>query len=340
MLQLDGRSGEGGGQILRTALSLALVTGQPFRLTSIRARRRTPGLLRQHLTSVQAAASIGNASVEGAEIGSTELTFRPGALQGGEHRFAVGTAGSATLVFQTALPALLRASTPSTILLEGGTHNPMAPSFDFLERAFLPLLRRIGADVRAELRSWGFYPAGGGHLAFHVEPWVNTYPLALLERGEHRATWAVAAYAGLPFAVAERELEAVGRALGIAAADRRPLVVRNSRGPGNALLVGIEHEHVTELIAALGEKGKSAEQVAAEAAEEARAYLAHGAPVGEHLADQLLLPLALGQGGVYRTGPLSLHTQTQIETIQRFLSATIRVREVSEAVREIEVNPG
>jgi RNA 3'-terminal phosphate cyclase (ATP) len=340
MLQLDGRSGEGGGQILRTALSLALVTGQPFRLTSIRARRRTPGLLRQHLTSVQAAASIGNASVEGAEIGSTELTFRPGSLRGGEHRFAVGTAGSATLVFQTVLPALLRASTPSTVLLEGGTHNPMAPSFDFLERVFLRLLRRIGADVRAELRSWGFYPAGGGHLAFHVEPWADPRPLLLLERGEHRTTWAVAACAGLPFAVAERELEVVGRALGIAAADRRPLVVRNSRGPGNALLIGVEHEHISELIVALGEKGKSAERVAEEAAEEARAYLAHGAPVGEHLADQLLLPLALGQGGVYRTGPLSLHTQTQIETIQRFLSATIRVREVSEAVREIEVNPG
>ncbi|MCS6899405.1 MAG: RNA 3'-terminal phosphate cyclase [Myxococcales bacterium] len=339
MLHLDGRSGEGGGQILRTALSLALVTGQSFHLSAIRARRRTPGLLRQHLTAVQAAARIGSASIEGAELGSTELIFRPGSIQGGEHRFAIGTAGSATLVFQTILPALLRASVPSQVQIEGGTHNPMAPSFDFLERAFLPLLRRMGAEVRGELQSWGFYPAGGGQITFHVEPWTDPHPLLLQERGKHRCTWAMAAYAGLPFAVAERELSVVGRTLGIEATALRPLVVRNSRGPGNALLVGIEHEHITELIVALGEKGKLAERVAEEAVEETRSYLAHGAPVGEHLADQLLLPLALGRGGVYRTGPLSLHTRTQIETIQRFLDVSIRVREVNDTVREIEVNP-
>lgn len=337
MMHLDGRRGEGGGQILRTALSLSLVTGEPFRMSAIRARRRVPGLMRQHLTAVQAAAAVGGAAVEGAEIGSTELTFRPGPIRGGEHRFAIGTAGSATLVFQTLLPALLRAPTPSTLHVEGGTHNPMAPSFDFLERVFLPQLRRIGVDVRAELLRWGFYPAGGGHLVFHVEPWVNPAPLSLLERGDARALWATAVLAGLPFAVAERELEVVGRGLGLREADRRPLMVRNSRGPGNALLIGVEFEHVSELIVALGEKGKTAERVAEEALEEARAYLAHGAPVGEHLADQLLLPMALGRGGRFRTGAPSPHTLTQVETLQLFLGVSPRCEKVGDSVWEIEV---
>jgi RNA 3'-terminal phosphate cyclase (ATP) len=339
MLQLDGRNGEGGGQILRTALALSLITGQPFHLGSIRARRRTPGLMRQHLTAVQAAAAVGQASVEGAALGSTELTFRPGPIQAGEHRFAIGTAGSVTLLFQALLPALLRAPGPSTLHLEGGTHNPMAPTFDFLARVFLPQLRRIGVDVRAELRSWGFYPAGGGQLVFHVEPWKEPGYYDLRERGSLREQWAVAAFAGIPYAVAERELEVVGRGLSIGPAARKPLLVRNSRGPGNALLIGLVHEHIEELITAIGEKGKAAEQVAQEAVEEARGYLEHEAPVGEYLADQLLLPLALGRGGVFRTGAPSLHTRTQIETIQQFLGAAIRSEAISERVWEIEVRP-
>lgn len=339
MLHIEGHRGEGGGQILRTSLSLSLLTGQPFRMTSIRAGRKNPGLMRQHLTAVQAAAEVGGASVDGAAIGSTELTFRPGAIRGGDYRFAIGTAGSATLIFQTLLPALLRATTPSSLHLEGGTHNSMAPPFDFLARVFLPQIRRIGVDVRAELLNWGFYPAGGGHLAFHIEPWTDPQPFSLLQRGDFQAIWSVAALAGLPFAVAERELEAVGRGLGLRASERKPLVVRNSRGPGNVLMIGIEHQHVAELVVAQGEKGKTAETVAEEAINEARAYLAHGAPVGEYLADQLLLPLALGRGGVYRTGAPSQHTLTQIETIREFLGTSIRCDAVDEQVWEIEVTP-
>ena len=162
MLTIDGSVGEGGGQILRTALALALVTGTPFRIHAIRARRRKPGLLRQHLTAVNAAATVGGASTDGASLGSRELTFRPGRITPGEYRFAVGTAGSTGLVLQTVLPPLLLASGPSTVTVEGGTHNPGAPPFDFLARVFLPLLRRMGAHVEARLDRPGFYPAGGG----------------------------------------------------------------------------------------------------------------------------------------------------------------------------------
>src|SRR5262245_8861795 len=164
MLIIDGSFGEGGGQILRTALGLSLVTGVPFRIEKIRAGRQKPGLMRQHLTAVNAAAQVGQAEVIGASVGSQELTFTPGKISPGDYTFAVGTAGSATLVLQTVLPALLTAAQPSFLTLEGGTHNPHAPPFDFLARAFLPLIGRMGPSVTATLIRPGFYPAGGGQF--------------------------------------------------------------------------------------------------------------------------------------------------------------------------------
>lgn len=162
MLTLDGARGEGGGQVLRTALALSIVTGTPLRIVRIRAGRERPGLMRQHLAAVRAAAAISRAEVEGAAEGSRELVFRPGPVVPGKYAFSVGTAGSATLVFQTVLPALLRASAPSHVTFEGGTHNPLAPPFEFVERAFAPLLRRMGAGLALKLKRPGFYPRGGG----------------------------------------------------------------------------------------------------------------------------------------------------------------------------------
>ena len=171
MIEIDGSQGEGGGQILRTALALALVTGKPFRITNIRAGRKKPGLLRQHLTAIQAAMAVGGAAAEGATIGSRDLVFHPGAITPGTYRFAVGTAGSTTLVLQTILPALLCAGGESMLTLEGGTHNPFAPPFDFLQTTFLPQVNRLGPKVEAVLERPGFYPAGGGR--FRVSPTSN-----------------------------------------------------------------------------------------------------------------------------------------------------------------------
>jgi RNA 3'-phosphate cyclase len=184
MLTLDGSAGEGGGQILRSALALSLLTGTPFRIEKIRARRAKPGLLRQHLTAVQAAARIGSAQVEGAELGSRALTVRPGTVAPGEYHFAIGSAGSACLVVQTVLPPLLLASGPSVLIVEGGTHNPAAPSWDFLARVFFPLLERMGARIRTKLERHGFYPAGGGRLRVEIDPVSTLAPLELLKRGE------------------------------------------------------------------------------------------------------------------------------------------------------------
>ena len=180
MITIDGSKGEGGGQVLRSSLSLSMVTGQPFRIKNIRAGRAKPGLLRQHLTCVRASEAVCNATVEGAELGSKEIVFRPGAVQPGLHTFAVGTAGSAMLVLQTVLPPLMLATETSTVTVEGGTHNDHAPPFDFLEHAFVPLLRRMGARVDLILDGYGFYPAGGGRVVATISPAGALSPLHLM----------------------------------------------------------------------------------------------------------------------------------------------------------------
>jgi RNA 3'-terminal phosphate cyclase (ATP) len=336
MVRIDGSKGEGGGQVLRTSLALSLVTGTPFQMVNIRAGRKKPGLLRQHLTAVKAAQEVGAAEVAGAELGSRELTFRPRALAPGNYYFAVGTAGSATLVLQTVLPALMVASGPSTLVLEGGTHNPAAPPFDFLQKAYLPLARRMGPKVEAVLDRHGFFPAGGGRFRVNVEP-APLQPLTLLERGAVRRRQATALIAMLPFDVAKRELATVEQVLKWKPTELRTEELKRSVGPGNVLTLEVESEQVTEVFTGFGERGVRAEEVAGKAAGAAKRYLEAEVPVGEHLCDQLLLLLALAKGGTFRTLPLDGHAQTQLHTFSHFLDVKVGVREVSPEVREVEI---
>jgi len=326
VLTIDGSRGEGGGQILRTALALSLVSGTPFRIERIRAGRARPGLLRQHLTAVHAAVAVGGAEVEGAALGSPALEFRPRAVRAGAYRFAVGTAGSTGLVLQTVLPALLTAGVPSTLTLEGGTHNPAAPPFDFLARAFLPLIARMGPRVDAVLDRPGFHPAGGGQCTFKITPSGRLAPLTLLERGAIVRRRARALVARLPRQIAERELTVVRNRLGWGEEELEVVAVNGeARGPGNVLLLEIESEHVTELFSGFGQLGVRAEAVAEQAVQEARRYLAAGVPVCPHLADQLLLPLALAGGGAFRTLALSSHSRTNLDVIGAFSPVRISV---------------
>jgi len=324
MITIDGSEGEGGGQILRTSLTLSLATGQAFRLDRIRAGRQKPGLLRQHLTAVEAARSIGNAEAIGATLGSPTLEFRPGKVTPGNYRFAVGTAGSATLVLQTVLPALLTASDVSSLTLEGGTHNPFAPPFDFLERSFVPLIRRLGPKVDLDLRRPGFFPAGGGRFEARIEPVDRLNRLDLAERGPIRSQRASAWVSRLPASIGERELAVVRQAPGWAPEDCHVEVVSNPAGPGNALVLELEAEHVTGVFTGFGERGRAAEEVARQAVTAARSWLQAEIPVSDHLADQLLLPLALAGGGSFRTVEPSLHARTNAAIIQRFLEMPIR----------------
>jgi len=337
LITIDGSFGEGGGQILRTSLALSLVTGKPFRIDNIRAGRKNPGLLRQHLTAVNAATEISRAEVTGAVIGSKELIFAPNSVKPGEYAFAVGTAGSTTLVLQTVLPALLTASGPSRVTIEGGTHNPFAPPFDFLGSSFLPLVNRMGPTVSAKLERPGFYPAGGGKFSVAIEPASRLKRLDLSERGEIIGKRATAIVANLPSTVAERELNLIARMLSWPKEWLRAESVDDSRGPGNVVMIEIESRHVTEVFTGFGERGVRAEAVAERAVKEARRYLAVDVVAGEYLADQLLIPMAMARGGSFSTLPLSRHSTTNIEVIGKFLDVRIQIEQAGERIWSVRV---
>lgn len=337
MIVIDGSFGEGGGQIIRTSLALSLVTGKAFRVERVRARRDPPGLKRQHLTAVNAAAEIGRAEVEGARVGSQYFSFEPCEVVPGDYTFDIGTAGSTTLVLQTVLPPLMIAREPSLVTLEGGTHNVHAPPFDFLARVFLPLVRRTGVNVEIDLVRYGFYPPGGGKLAVMIEPTGERRRLDILERGKIRRRLARALCVKLPPSVGERELSVVRERLGWGGAELEVETSANALSPGNVLTLEMESDGLTELFTGVGERGVRAEVIAERAVAEVENYLASGAPVGEHLADQLLIPLALAGGGSYLTGELSLHTTTNIEIIKQFLDVDITTERVSERQWKIDV---
>lgn len=318
MIQIDGAKGEGGGQILRTSLAMSMATGRPFRIVNIRAARPKPGLMRQHLTCVLAAAEICGAQVTGASVGSAIVEFSPGKPKAGEYVFRIGTAGGTMLVLQAVLPALLRVEGRSTIRVEGGTHAKAAPPFEFFERCLMPLLNRCGARVRARLERRGFYPAGGGSVFIEVEPSSGVKPLELLERGEFRGSRATVILSRLPHEIADRELAVLRGRLSLDESGLQVVHVEQAVGPGNALAVEYEYEHLTEVFSAMGEPGRRAESVAEEAANAVRSYLRGGRPVGPHLADQLMTPLCLLAGGRYATGPLTEHSRTNIDVLRQF----------------------
>jgi RNA 3'-terminal phosphate cyclase (ATP) len=308
MIELDGATGEGGGQILRSGLALSMCTGQPVCFKHIRAKRPKPGLMRQHLTCVQAATKVCGATVEGDVLGSTTLVFSPGPVRAGEYAFQVGTAGSCTLVLQTVLPALMRAAEPSQVTLGGGTHNPMAPPFQFLQRSFAPLLLRLGVGLDLTLRRHGFYPAGGGEIVAEISPATHGLtPVDLLHRGPLLMAYAECLAPALPRSVAQRELSALGQALNWAPSQLLTPAVRQNEGPGNALMATLIYQELSEVFTCIGEKCQSAERVAELLTQEVRQFESGTGALGPCLADQWILPLAL-----------ALCDTTQAEAAARF----------------------
>jgi len=318
MISIDGSMGEGGGQVLRTSVALALVTGAPVRIDNIRAGRSKPGVMRQHRTALLAAADVSGSELVGGDVGATSVELRPGRIQAGEYSYQVGTAGSTTLVLQTVLPALLRADGPSTVRIEGGTHNPWSPPFEFLKSSLLPLMRRMGARVELTLDRHGFHPAGGGAITARIEPVQDWFPLELEERGETVSRSARILTANLPHGVGDREAKTIRSRLRWSEDEVRIQPIPHVRGPGNAVICSLESERVTETCCAFGSRGVSAEQVAFDAAAQIRSYMKEGAPVGTHLADQLMIPLALAGTGSYVAGPLSRHALTNLDVIRQF----------------------
>jgi len=331
MIQIDGSQGEGGGQILRSSLALSAATGQPFRVTAIRAGRAKPGLMRQHLTSIAAVQALCSAEVVGAHAGSQELEFRPGPVRGGEFTFSIGTAGATGLVLQAILPPLLTAPEPSRITIGGGTHAKGAPPFDFVEKSLLPLLNRMGPTITARLETHGFYPAGGGRIVVDVSPVAKLAPLEIHERGESLSRRATILHSQLGFGIADRELAILRAKLGWEVGPQDVRQPRPSFGPGNAIVLEAAFAGITEVFSSFGEMGRSAEAVAEEAAGQVHAYLSSRAPVGPYLADQLMVPMALAGGGSFTATGLTPHAMTNTEIIRAFLPLRIRAETADEA---------
>ena len=326
-LTIDGSLGEGGGQVLRSSLTLALITGKSFTMTNIRRRRAKPGLMAQHLKAVEAASAVGMARVEGAQLGSQSLIFEPSVVQSGEYHFDIGTAGSTSLVLQTVLPPLSFASAGSTVTLIGGTHVPWSPCFHFLDLHWLHYMRKIGFRIQLELETAGFYPRGGGRIRAVVQPAARLSPLHLTNRGSLKRIRGISAVANLDVSVAERQkLQSLKRLSQLLGGIEIGILHLPSPSRGSFLLLLAEFENSQCCFYGLGARGKSAERVADEAVDEFHDFLATDGAIDQYLADQLVLPLALASGdSEVRTSKVTQHLATNAEIVKMFLPVVIEI---------------
>jgi RNA 3'-terminal phosphate cyclase (ATP) len=331
MIEIDGSSGEGGGQILRTSLALSILTGRPFKLLNIRANRAKPGLQPQHLMCVKAAGAICGATYKGAAVGSSTLYFEPGEVKSGDYAFAIGTAGATALVLHTVyLPLALRGTAPSRVTISGGTHNPHAPCHHFNAVTWGGYLAKLGIAIEQDMVRPGFYPRGGGEIRAAIQPCARVSGLTLIERPELTTAGGFSAVANLPATIAKRQAQRISTMLKREKIESHIPIEEweGSLGAGTVAAVIFRQAPVPALFFGLGERGKSAESVADDALDEALRFRESGAPVDEHSADQLLLPLAFSPDrSEYRVSRVSRHLTTNIETVRTFVDRTIRLDE-------------
>ncbi len=325
MLYLDGSHGEGGGQILRTALSLAARLGEPVRMERIRAGRPKPGLRPQHLTAVRALARITGAEVDGAELHSQQLTFKPRAPQPGHYLFDVaeksGSAGSVTLIAQALIPPLLKGTRPTTLILKGGTHVPWSPSAHYLIQVFIPALAQLGVQVTMTLERWGWYPRGGGEVRLTINPGPAGTGVAWQAPPDPGGFRALSASSRLPEHVARRQAARLQERLGPELAV--DLVAAGGLDPGSLVFLWGPRAGFD----ALGARGKPAEQVADEAVDAYLAFRRRQAAVDPHLADQIVLYLAQAPGpSTLATSEITSHLLTNLWVIEQFLGPTFEVK--------------
>jgi RNA 3'-terminal phosphate cyclase (ATP) len=337
-IDIDGSDGEGGGQILRSAITLALCTQRGFRIRNIRKNRAKPGLMRQHLMCLDAAREVSGSEIEGATLGSTEVTVSPKPVRSGSYSFALGGAGSTMLVLQTVLLPLARAGA-SSITLEGGTHNPMAPPFEFVQESYCHYLRMLGITCLMRRERVGFFPVGGGRVKVDVaQKYVDSPHLDLVENGALRRATARVLLAQVPRKVGERELRELKRFVPSLETTPQSIEHVDSVSPGNALLVSLEWERGVTVLSSLGERGVSAEVVAGRLGACARELIDSNVAVDENLADQLLLPLALHAGGTFRTVSLTPHFASQVKLLDAFLETKITSAQESQHIVRVQVD--
>ncbi len=321
-VEIDGSFGEGGGQILRTSLALSVIFGHPLMLHHIRAKRKNPGLAQQHLTAVHALSLISGAQVEGNVIGSQKLTFIPGKIRPGEYRFSIGTAGSVTLLLQALLLPLSLSTGPSRLILEGGTHVPWSPPFHYLSEVLFPTLKRMGISVAAKIERWGWYPKGGGLVQVEIQPVLELKPISLIERGTLKRIRGFSTAPLLPKQIAERQRdEALRRIDKELKVDAEISIIDDppSRGPGSFLFLRAESDGSLAGFSSLGRKGKRSEEVAGEAVDSLKDYLDRRGCIDPHLADQLVVFMALAKGGSsFTTTRITDHLLTNLWVVQQF----------------------
>lgn len=330
MITIDGSEGEGGGQVLRNACALSLVTGKPFAIEKIRGGRDQPGLMRQHLTAIEAACKIGKAECEGLALGSDRIVFRPGSVTGGAYNFAVGTAGSTALVLQTVLVPLALAGKPSHIVIDGGTHASMAPPFDFIQKCFLPIFARMGPQVAIQIKRHGFFPRGGGRIEIDIEP-APLRQIECIDRGAPTGQSGSVLYASLDDKIAARFRKAAYKNLPDWEQDE--IILRElpaDQGPGIALVLESGFENVTEIVSGFGKLGLSAERIGKTAGKRMAGYEASEAFAGPYLQDQLLLPMAIAGGGAFTSVKVSQHTRTAADIIALFTDRSIHFEEAGD----------
>ena len=328
-MEIDGAHGEGGGQLLRNSAALAAVTHIPVRVTNIRARRPKPGLAAQHLTALQAVAALADATVEGLNVGSREVTIAPGHLRGGRFSFDVGTAGSVTLVLQACLPPALRAPEPVELRLIGGTDVPWSPPLDYFRFVFLPLLARMGGKVTIELVRRGYFPRGGGEIRVNVVPAPEFRPLLVEPPGAMRRVDGIAHVGNLPRDVAQRmKHAALRRFVGIAEAKVEE-TSEAAIGPGGAIVLWTEHENTVLGSSGLARKGVPAEALGQAAADEVVEDLRAHASLDIHAADQVLLYSALAKGeSRFSVREITKHTETTMWLLENVLRTRFETVEV------------
>ncbi|QKT04609.1 RNA 3'-terminal phosphate cyclase [Ectothiorhodospiraceae bacterium 2226] len=326
-VHIDGTMGEGGGQVLRSALTLSVLTGRPMRLTRIRARRDKPGLAFQHCMAVQAAARISAAEAEGVRAGSQTLAFSPGAVTPDEYHFDIGTAGATSLVLQTVLLPLALSAGPSQVTITGGTHVPMSPCFHYLDWLWRPMLARVGIGFDLHMSRAGFYPPGGGEIRAAMPGRAQVDGLDLMHRGRLLDVHGLSAVANLPAEIAQRQRDrALHRLQGLVCPLDIELASLPALSPGTVLVLLARFEHAQACFFALGARGKRAERVADDAVDELLRFLATDGAVDRWLADQLLLPLALAERrSAFRTSEVTLHLLTNAEVIRSFLPVAIEI---------------
>jgi len=345
VITIDGSYGEGGGQIVRTALALSCVTGRAVEIRNVRATRKNPGLQPQHLTGVLACAQIARAEVDGAALGSNRLLFSPGRITGGEYTFDVeqtagrGSAGSVSLILQAILLPLSRAASPSHIVLRGGTHVSRAPSVHYLTEVFLPTIRRLGLLADVELVRWGFYPIGKGEVIARITPCPELEGLTWDKPGPVTHASGISAVANLPRHIAERQKDAASQGLAAAGiAGDIHIIAAPAVGRGTVCFLKADIEGGAAGFCSLGEIGKRAETVGRDAAAECAAFLKTGAAVDRHLADQLLPYLALARGSSTVTAEaVTTHLLTNLWVVQHFVDRDVRVEGELEGNGRIEV---